>query len=555
MGWLSTKDEDMNRRTFIEGFAAVGGLVAAGGCRTLGLCRGDGRSCRDYFCTWETQRALWKGPTCERDNLNEEVLLGRNGWARTLFPDARHGLYLTIDDGWDVPYGAKNQGDGFAVFGRIALNEERFPSFTGSDVQRLRAFNAAVRDCGWKGAGLWIAAQAEGETFEKRLSRAQLCENLKRRLGESADAGIGYWKVDWGIHSPYMWYREMMSELAREYAPDTIIDHSLGFDNALNGVAHPYDKPRLADGSLDLVGEKGRMIGNPDFERVRQRYTDIMSFSDSFRTYDTLGPMTSATATERAVFELLCADATSSRCTINVEDEPLLGAALGLGIGVMRAAVWPDPVVPEPQPKQRRLAEIARCVAWRPYAPVFGSDRGCPVQYSEATAEENWHYADKSTWWSAAFGRTLFQRAPSVVSRGLPLPDVKSRDGEAPIVCASRHPDTGAVAVASLPLLTQAKGRHTPVCDVTLDAMLDARTPLGVFGSFGSLTLKCADAGRVLARDLLSEKAVDITDVCTFENGRVMLPGGLLDSIGVSAKDDTSSPGTVICWGSGVSPL
>lgn len=535
----------MNRREFLKTAAWAGGFAATGGCRTFGLGGGD-RRCRDYFCTWETQRALWKGTTCERDNLNEELLLGGNGWARTLFADARQGLYLTIDDGWDVPYGAVNRGPGYAAFGRIALNEERFPSFRGPDVRRLRDFNAAVRDCGWKGVGLWIAAQAEGETFEGWMAREALEENLKRRLAESAEAGIGYWKVDWGVHSQEIWYREMMSELARTYAPDTIIDHSLGFDNALNGVAHPYDKPRLADGSLDLVGETGRMVGNPDFDGVKRTYTRIMSFSDSFRTYDTLGPMTSATAVERAVFELLCADATRSRCTINVEDEPLLGAALGLGIGVMRSAVWPDPVVPEPEPKQRRLAEIARCVAWRAFAPVFGSDRGCPVRFSEATAEENWHFADRSTWWSAAFGRTLFQRAPSLVSRGLPLPEVRSRDGERPIVCASRHPDTGAVAVAAIPLLTQAKGRHTPVCDVTLDATLDGLTPLGVFGRFGSLTLRCRAGERILARDLLAESPTDITAACRFENGSVTLPGDLLARIGVSAKDDTSSPGALV---------
>ena len=145
----------------------------------------------------------------------------------------------------------------------------------------------------------------------------------------------------------------------------------------------------------------------------------MMSYSDSFRTYDTLPPMTSATALERAVFELQCADATRSPCTINVEDVPLIGSSLGLGIGVRRAAVWPDPKVAEPEPKQRRLAEITRCVRWREDAPVFGSDRGCPVQFSETTGEETWTFEKDSTWWSAAFGKTLRQVAPSVVSRGL----------------------------------------------------------------------------------------------------------------------------------------
>jgi len=535
----------MDRRDFLLGMTAAG-TWAVGGCRLPSFGSGGSRACRDYFCTWETQRALWKGPSCERDNLNEDVLFGRDGWARMLFSDARQGLHLTVDDGWDVPYGATNGGAGIAAFGRVALNEARFPSFSGSDRQRLRAFSAAVRDCGWKGAGLWIAAQAEGETYERPFERNRLRENLKRRLSESAEAGIGYWKVDWGVHSRDIWYREMVSELARAYAPETIVDHSIGFDNALNGTVRPSSKPRLADGSLDLVGTTGRMIGNPDFDDVKRQYAEIMAFSDSFRSYDTLGPMTAATAVERAVFELQCADETASRCTVNVEDEPLLGAALATGIGVMRAAVWPDPKVYEPAPKQRRLAEIARCVAWRRYAPVFGSDRGCPVRFSDVTAEESWHYAKDSTWWRAAFGRTLFQRAPSVVSRGLPLPTVVSRDGERPLVCASRHPDTGAVAVASLPLLTNEKGRHTPVCDIALAAELEAGTPVGVFGTVGSVKIGCRAPGRIYARDLLGGSATDITPSCRFESGSVVLPGDVLARIGVAEKNDGSSPGTLV---------
>ena len=536
----------MNRREFIGGVAGAGCCAAAGGCRAMldaqGLC-GCGR---DYFCTWETQRATRKVGQSERDNLDENTLFSEGGWARELFPRDRRDLLLVVDDGWDVPYGAVNAGAGHSAFGRMALNESRFPSFAGSDTRRLRAFGDAVRDCGWRGAGLWIAAQAEGERPGLGLPRERVAEHLKRRLGESADAGIGYWKVDWGVHAGDLWFRETMSDLAASYAPDRVIEHSLGFNNALNGVAYPDGKPRLADGSLDLVGETGRMLGNPGFDDLKRRYSEIMAFSDSFRTYDTLGPMTTATAVERAVFALACADATRSGCTVNVEDEPVLGAALGLGVGIMRAGIWPDPAVPEPSPKHRRLAEVSRCVAWRRYAPVFGSDRGCPVRYSEAAAEERWHFADKSTWWSAAFGRTLFQRAPSVVSRGVPLPEVSLDGDERPVVCASMHPDTEATCVASIPILTQTKGWHTPECGVALDAALDRRRPLGVFGRFGSVTVKCRDRGRIFARDLLADGGTEITGRCRFAGEDVVLPGELLARIGVSAADDGSSPGVVV---------
>ena len=534
----------MNRRQFMGGLAAAGGAYALGGCRTW--YGGGTRKLRDYFCTWETQRALWKGKTCERDNMNEEVLFGPNGWA-DLFPEARAGLVMVLDDGWDVPYGAVNKDDGYAAFGSLIPDAGRFPSLTGSTVSKLRQLRRRLEDRGWGGLGLWVAAQACGETHKDPFSKERLIEDLKRKLSESAEAGVAYWKVDWGVHGSDVEYRRWASELARHYAPDLIVDHSCGFDNAVNGCAYPYDPPWKPGAELPKIdGATGRMIGTPGFERVREQYTAMMSYSDSFRTYDTLPPMTSATALERAVFELQCADATRSPCTINVEDEPLIGAALGLGIGVMRAAVWPDPKVAEPEPKQRRLAEITRCVRWREDAPVFGSDRGCPVQFSETTGEETWTFEKDSTWWSAAFGKTLRQVAPSVVSRGLSLPAVTCLDGERPLVCASRNPETGALSVASLPILTVGKGRHTPRADVRLDAVLSRSVPLGVFGDFASVTLRDgAPDARVLARDLAGGADVDITDRCTRTSGTLVLPGSLLSEIGRSSNPsgDFSSPG------------
>ena len=534
------------RRSFLRtaGAAAAASLVP--GCRVF-TGAGASRGCRDYFCTWETQRALWRRSSSERDNMNEEVLFGEKGWVKELYPDCRGGIMFSLDDGWDVPYGARNRGDGYAAFGRVELDESRFPSFKGSAVRRLTELCRRIEGEGWYGTGIWIAAQAAGETFNRPFGRERLREDLKRKLGESQEAGVKYWKVDWGVHSADIWYREMMSEMALEYAPGLIVDHSRGFDNALNGVAHPYDKPRKPGEPMDIVGKTGRMIGNPDFDGVRKLYTEVMAFSDSFRTYDTLGPMTSATALERAVFEIACADATRSKCTVNVEDEPLIGAALAAGIGIMRSALWPDPVVEEPSPKQRRLAEIARCIAWREYAPVFGSDRGCPVVYSDAVAEENWHYVKKSTWWSAAFDRTLFQRAPSAAARGMKLPEVRVRDGERPMVCASRHPDTGALSLAVLPMLTVAKGRHTPVCDIALEAELSPSVPLGVFGDHrGTITLAASRKGRVFARDILAREETDITGKVRFENGKVVLPGAEIAKIGASASSDPSSPGAVV---------
>ena len=161
----------MNRRQFMGGLAAAGGAYALGGCRTW--YGGGTRKLRDYFCTWETQRALWKGKTCERDNMNEEVLFGPNGWA-DLFPEARAGLVMVLDDGWDVPYGAVNKDDGYAAFGSLIPDAGRFPSLTGSTVSKLRQLRRRLEDRGWGGLGLWVAAQACGETHKNPFSTDRL---------------------------------------------------------------------------------------------------------------------------------------------------------------------------------------------------------------------------------------------------------------------------------------------------------------------------------------------------------------------------------------------
>lgn len=515
-----------------------------------------GGGLRDYWCTWETQRALWKGTTCERDNMNEQVLFGEDGWTK-LFPQARGGLLLVIDDGWDVPYGAANKGEGYRDFGSLDPDPVRFPSLKGTRAEKLAELVRRVKAAGWGGLGIWVASQAHGEHSGHKLSREELKADIIAKLVDCAKAGISYWKVDWGVHSADVWYREMMSELATKYAPDLIVDHSLGFDNAVNGRAHPYAPPWEPGKPLPKIdGDTGRMIGVADFLPVAEKYTAMMKYSDSFRTYDTLGPMTAATALERAVFELKCADSTRSRCTINVEDEPLIGAALALGIGVMRSAVWPDPKVAEPDPKQRRIAEIARCVNWRRHAPVFGSDRACPVRYSEVTGEENWKFEKDSTWWSAAFGLTLVQRAPSVVARGMELPEVKSATGERPLICASRHPDTGAIAVASLPMLTVEKGRHTPSAEVVLPTVFGEGVSLAVFGELGSVSLKIAPAFarklaagemRLKARDLAGGEGVSFKGY-RLEGGRIVLDGAELARIGRAANPagDPSSPGVIV---------
>ena len=551
----------MSRRGFLAGGT---GLFALAGCR-LPFAGTERRVFADYWCTFGTQCKTKKanqargdvrfagdqGGLGDRDNLNETVLFGEHGWVK-LFPEIRSDLVFLLDDGWDVRYGADGADKGIADFGSHIPDREKFPSLVGTTAQRLRQLDARIRDAGWLGTGVWVAPQMYGELYDKPCPDwGRLAEDLKRKLSESAEGGVLYWKVDWGVHNRDVRYRRLMSELKETYAPDLLIDHCWGVDNALNGRPYPYNDWKDTSQPLNMCGTLCRMTDNPLYDEVEKRYCELMEVSDVFRTYDTVFPICVATALDRAVFELECADRRQARAVINTEDEDLMAATLGMEYSMMRAPNWPDPTVPLPWNRSRRMAEAIRCVRWHRLAPPFGSDRGIRLCRSEKRLEENWFFEKGSTWWTAVFNREIRQTAPAVVTRGLPLPTVTSAeaDGSVPFVTAGRNP-TGAKSVAAIPLVTRAKGFHTPRAHVELDAQLAPGEPFGVFGTFADLTVTvAAGAGmRVLAGDLAGGGREDITDACRIEKDRLTLPGALLARLGSkqNAPGDLSTPGALV---------
>jgi len=553
----------MKRRTFLKGMLGSGLLPMASGCRTFiddGLSRAH---CCPYWCTWGTQADTLKnsvmtgdlafpgdqGVPGVRDNLNETVLFGEKGWAK-LFPENRGEMMFLIDDGWDVPYGVKHGRPGIHSFGSHCLDRDRFPSFgvNASDRDRLRGFVRRVEDLGWKGLGVWVACQAHRERFEAPFPMEYLKEDLKRKLDEAAYAGVKYWKVDWGVHNFHVWYRRLMSELKERYYPELIVDHCRGFNNAINGQVDPYLKP---DDEFRNVGRMGRILGVAEFDPITREIEEIMEFSDVFRTYDSANPLTTATMLERAVWELLAADKSASRVVINTEDEPLLAAGLGLELSMMRAPVRPEESVPTPRPRNRRMAEDMRCLLWNRLAPPFGSDTAARVRYSEKSIREDWLFKPGQCWFTGQKTVYYHQTAPAVVTRGLPLPEVRGTSAEVPYVVASRHPN-GALALSVMPVIDQNKGSYTPKASVTLDAALEVGVPLAVFGHAESVILRDATDGEpIFARDLLGGKTQDISAACRRADGRIVLPGALLAKIGSACNTgaDDSQPGVLVTVG------
>lgn len=553
-----------------RGFLGTGlACAACMGCRSL---RG-GRStwavpatprpdAPDYWCTWDTQAALAEGHSGfktelpafpgdqgrpgVRDYLNEDILFGKNGLA-FLYPEVRQYLSLVLDDGWDVPYGAHPWQKDLSVFSSLEPDPVRFPSLKGTPAQRLSQLARRAKDAGWRGLGLWVACQGSGkDLFRAGGENPKLVDQLKRKLEWCAVAGIAYWKVDWGARNRDPAFRKLLTDLKNEICPSLVIEHCRGFDNGLNG--RPGTK-KLPDGTVDITGPDGRVYGNDLYAAINRQAEAIMAVSDTFRTYDVVCPMTTATALDRAAWAVEIADRLGAKAVVNIEDETVAAVCLGLASGVMRSAPNRAYAKTSPRTTFNRLREIDRAIRWRQIAPAFGSDRGTKIRVSSETITETWHFEKGDTWWEAVFGRTLSQRAPARIARGLELPEVKGANGEVPFVVASKNPISGAVTVGALPFLTLERKYHTPLADVALKTPVDAETPLAVFGEVRSLVVACpAKPSAVWAQDAAGGTVHDVTAACVYGNGRLRLPGDLLAKIGREANGphDLSLPGAML---------
>jgi hypothetical protein len=493
-----------------------------------------------YWCTWAAQNYVYgqgqedidfsilegsRGAQLARNSINEELLLGSQGWLRTFYPTIRSDLFVVLDDGWDVPLDIEKQRD---WFGSVALAEERFPSFPGDPAARLALLNQVVRALGWRGIGLWISAQ------EARACRPIVDREAywRERLRWSHAAGVGYWKVDWGAHSASPVFRRMLTDMARREAPGMVIEHIRG------------------------IGPLNTAEGRVPREYV-ERHAALLEFADVVRTYDVTAAFSVPATLDRVAGLLAAAPAGSGLGLLNCEDEPLIGAALGCAIGVMRHPLSglrplsdPDLFFNGPRNAKRCLDEVSRAVRWQRLAPAFSVGSG-GVEVDTITLWDEWVFNRGETWATDLVGRRIRQGAPARVARGLALPLVVS-EGEPPYVLAARYPN-GAVAVAALGRTSPEKGFYIPLADVTV-GIGRAYCPVGVFGRFRSLTLEYSrpvERARVWAQDLLAGRSMEITAEVRLFGNRLYLPGQVIDRVGLSAATpgDQSYPGLVLVLG------
>lgn len=498
-----------------------------------------------YWCTWGIQNYSLENVdennhSMVANNLTEKQVFDHPGWATNYFQKARNDLYILFDLGWDVPRGLQFDKERWRL-GTLELATDKFPSCTGTPAQRLAKLNKLCRQAGWRGAGIWVPAQAPGDGRNGHLMDWKHLEAyFRERARWTREAGIEYWKVDYGARSGDPNFRRMMTRIAHEETPAFRIENARNVA-PVNDETVPWEK---------LTAHHTGRYGVWDDGRILRQALKFLSFSDVLRTYDVTAYFSVPTTLDRV--SQLFAGASKSETgagIINCEDEPYIAAALGCSMGVMRHPLWKDikGKAYDPYQVRKRIDAVTRAVRWQRLAPAWAASQTRVILDSQIL-KDTWVFHPGETWATWLDGKEVVQAAPARGARGTALPGVSARD-EAPFVVASQHPN-GALAVATLPRIESATGIRFPLADISLDVGKGDK-PIAVFGRYRSLTLRLSGplgARSIWAQDLAGDKAENITSQVKLHSNAIRLSGELINRVGLSAATpgDLSSPGLVL---------
>ena len=483
----------------------------------------------DYYCTWAAQARVRPAEIPDdalsvRDNMNEEMLFRENGLLGSYFDGVREDIIALLDDGWDVPYGSANPQNA-GRFGSLELDTERFPSFKGDPTERLKALSDRIKSLGYKGTGLWIACQrpfADGDPVENVEESRRYWEDRARLCH---DAGIAYWKVDWGRMCGAADYREMMTDCVRKFAPGLAIEHMP------TGIYPPFGKYVYRRESFNA--------GENEFNRR------ILGCSDYLRTYDVLGEFVNAITLNRVALLLGSGLRASERARgiLNVEDSMYLGAGLGCSVGVMRHNRFTPGRERRDTP---RYAEVVRALKWHRIAPPFAVGGDFAIS-DELLCDEFAFPPKEPDSWPFVAGKTMRFESPAAISRGCLLPEVEA--DVKPFAVASKNPN-GAYSIALLCRTTGGKLLEYFPAKVRITGARADR-PVGIFGKYKSLTIEFdrpVGQMRVMAQDLCRDAAEDITGAVSLSGRELTIGGEVLDRVCAEAlrPGDDSAPGLVL---------
>lgn len=451
-----------------------------------------------YYCTWHHQSRVMNkygipdvnGSGC-RDALCLQYLFNSENDYHWLPEEDRAGVYLVLDDGWDVALGTQsNSRENRRFFGSVEPDPVKFAGLGDTPLERLKALSRLSMEHGYAGLGLWIAPQVCGEIEDSPMDAAERYWISRARL--CAEAGVRYWKVDWGYQSNNTEYRRMMTRAAKRYAPELMIEHAY------------IQKP----------------ITFEDEHETRKRLSRAaFAIGDAFRSYDVMWPMPECVTLSR-LHEVLKdhpAPEYGVRQLPNAEYRYFTAAGLGCSVGVMDESVFAIAVL-----------------RWQRIAPPFGANEA-EYRHSDEFLTDSYFFPKNVVSWQEYAGKLLTESAPAVMARGCGLPTVEAVGETLPFVCASRCPETGAYAIAANRRTIDPNALVIAPARVTWE-IDDPNAVVGVFGYLDSLTLvyprELRKGAKIFAQNLLDEEAEEITAGAVINGNRVTIPGRVLNRIG-----------------------
>lgn len=295
----------------------------------------------------------------------------------------------------------------------------------------------------------------------------------------------------------------MMTQCVKKYAPGLVIEH------ALNGFTFKH-------------------IKSPNDDLVPFT-TEVLKVSDAFRTYDVEEPFMDSLTLCRIYSLLYNWDNKdfkyNTKGYIIAEGQAMVAAGLGLNVGIMEYS-----------------EDMESLLNWQRISPPF-SVAESDFKYSDNLLHESHYYSKTLTPWQTVMDIPYEFDVPAVMSRGTPLPRVKS-DNIEPFVIASVNPDTKAYAVATLKRAIEPNYDLIGLADITVYPE-SYENPIGIFGYYKSLTIefgnKIPDGAKVYVQCLLSDQAKDITSEVKICDNTLLLDGIKLRNYGTVTDQKTKT--------------
>ena len=467
-----------------------------------------------YLCTWGRQSYAaskmgisGSGSSEMRDALTAESLFGTVNYYHIIPKEYRSNLIFLIDDGWDVPLGTSGDGSR-SEFGSLEPDPIKFASLGDTAQERLNEMSKKTKELGYAGLGLWVSPQIPGEGWTNAEEARSYWEERARM---SAEAGILYWKVDWGKHQTDTEYRKMITEVCAKYAPNLTVEHA-------------YTQVPFTE-------------SNPDrnFKEEREKAVSLLtSIGGVFRIYDLSAPFETVCALGRTDQALRAARGSGVNSYINVESEGYIGAVLGLPVGIMSYDT-----------------EMQVYLKWQQESPIFGTEQA--EYYCSENMLTDTYYFEKELFpgWFECANKLLSETAPAIMSRGCSLPRVSTgSNGITPFIAASKNPLTGTFSIGAF---SRTIDPNTGINgNVNVSAEVGASdTKIGIFGVFGKLTLTFDEdisGYSIYGKDILSDKLRDITGLVSISSNTLTIDGTVIRTVGKEARktNDSSLPAMMI---------